>query len=508
VARFPDLLEWDGVSWHAGPQDLVGEPRALLSDGTALAAVGPFTIGAWFAPPFRGFEAARWDGQEWTVLAPWNARMHGLAGFWGGPAHVQALTVLGGKLAAGGVIDFAGTGSDWRPMESVALWDGSDWEAVPFGPGPGYSYGWPQALLGENDTLYAAGEFRYYPGPQPASVLRYANGSWTPLDTLPAHGTSLLRYGGDLFLGASIAGVPGPEIAGVLRWNGSAWESVGSTSGADQFHGVDHLAEYHGLLIAGGSFIAIDDIAANGVAAWDGRKWRNLGGPGPAPAFYRPDVRGIAIYRDQLVIAGAFAGDSLATPLMVWDGLGWRSIPGIHGEASSLCVVHGTLFLGGRLTLTGGEPLGVARWDGSSWQALGSGVNGWTLAFQDYGGALWLGGDFSRAGVNSSFGIARWSGPMSSPPSSAVLSAGRPNPFRGATDFSYHLERAGPVRVSVYDIAGREVSVLENATQGAGDYVTRWDGRDREGRDAPAGVYFVQIRSNVRTAARKIVRLR
>jgi flagellar hook assembly protein FlgD len=73
------------------------------------------------------------------------------------------------------------------------------------------------------------------------------------------------------------------------------------------------------------------------------------------------------------------------------------------------------------------------------------------------------------------------------------LEAARPNPFSGSTEIRFALAVPGRVRLSVYDVRGRLVVPLENGDLSAGFHVLRWDGRDGEGRPAPAGVYFVRF---------------
>ena len=56
----------------------------------------------------------------------------------------------------------------------------------------------------------------------------------------------------------------------------------------------------------------------------------------------------------------------------------------------------------------------IAKWDGSSWAALGSGLNGSVHAltvFDDGGGpALYAGGSFTSAGGVAASRIAKWDG--------------------------------------------------------------------------------------------------
>ena len=51
-----------------------------------------------------------------------------------------------------------------------------------------------------------------------------------------------------------------------------------------------------------------------------------------------------------------------------------------------------------------------------------------------------------------------------------------PNPFNPATAITYELPTASPVRLVVYDLFGREVATLVDATQAAGRYEVAFDG--------------------------------
>ncbi len=75
----------------------------------------------------------------------------------------------------------------------------------------------------------------------------------------------------------------------------------------------------------------------------------------------------------------------------------------------------GNLYAGGDFTSAGGAGANrIARWDGSNWDALGSGTDAHVSALAaDSSGNLYAGGDFATAGSRSSSCIARWTAPTS-----------------------------------------------------------------------------------------------
>jgi hypothetical protein len=84
-----------------------------------------------------------------------------------------------------------------------------------------------------------------------------------------------------------------------------------------------------------------------------------------------------------------------------------------------------------------------------------------------------------------------------------------PNPFRASTALTFALAQPGRVDVVVYDVLGREVRGLaRGAWLPAGAQRLVWDGRDGDGREANAGVYFVRVKTLMAEWTRAVVRIR
>jgi hypothetical protein len=87
------------------------------------------------------------------------------------------------------------------------------------------------------------------------------------------------------------------------------------------------------------------------------------------------------------------------------------------------------------------------------------------------------------------------------------LTAG-PNPLVGGSlTIRFARSSAGPVRIAVHDVAGRQVRMLHDGAAAAQGSL-RWDGADDLGRSAPAGVYLVRMESQGLRLARRVVRVR
>jgi len=68
----------------------------------------------------------------------------------------------------------------------------------------------------------------------------------------------------------------------------------------------------------------------------------------------------------------------------------------------------GNVYAGGTFTEAGGQPVNrIAKWDGTTWSALGSGFNNWCYALAiDGSGNIYAGGGFSQAGGVSANNVA------------------------------------------------------------------------------------------------------
>jgi hypothetical protein len=84
-----------------------------------------------------------------------------------------------------------------------------------------------------------------------------------------------------------------------------------------------------------------------------------------------------------------------------------------------------------------------------------------------------------------------------------------PNPFNPRTSIRYTVPApGGRVRLTVYDLRGREVRTLVDEHKGAGEYLAVWRGRDNAGRELGSGVYFYRMEIGDYRVERKMVLLK
>jgi hypothetical protein len=92
------------------------------------------------------------------------------------------------------------------------------------------------------------------------------------------------------------------------------------------------------------------------------------------------------------------------------------------------------------------------------------------------------------------------------PPTSMVTFLGsQPNPFGESTTLTFSVATETRVGISIYDVAGRRVRVLEDRVHRPGEHALTWDGRDQRGVPVSGGTYLCRIEAEGTVLTRTIV---
>jgi hypothetical protein len=226
----------------------------------------------------------------------------------------------------------------------------------------------------------------------------------------------------------------------VLRWTGTSWTWLGFPD--DTFNGpVYALNGYDDgtgpTLYAGGSFdhMVWSGQPMNAVAKLVNGHWQQVGGGLPASPTSAL-VWSLVAFDDgggkQLYVGGGFNTYStfLSDSLLRWNGSAWSEVgTGLVGVSPyapyvvAMCPYDdGTgpaLYVAGLFSAAGGVAAKcIAKWNGTTWSPLGSGLVGSqyaganALAVYDdgTGPALYVGGWFDYAGGVPANGLAKWNG--------------------------------------------------------------------------------------------------
>jgi hypothetical protein len=217
------------------------------------------------------------------------------------------------------------------------------------------------------------------------------------------------------------------DMKNLARWSPSnnQWEQV---PGIDQYHSnfIRSVCEdTSGNLYFGGDFNSIGGKTASKIAKFNpsSGRWSALYDENYPieEQQYGPVGGGVyatAISGNYLYIGGGyFNADNDEMRYIRRFNLStntWESVgTGTNGRVLSLTVDNaGNVYAGGEFTEVGNAPANfVAKWNGSSWEALDQGVDDYVFTLNYAGGKLYAGGSFNH--VNASFishGIAAWNG--------------------------------------------------------------------------------------------------
>ena len=75
-----------------------------------------------------------------------------------------------------------------------------------------------------------------------------------------------------------------------------------------------------------------------------------------------------------------------------------------------------------------------------------------------------------------------------------------PNPFNPSTKIRYQLAQSGEVYLAVYDLTGKEIAVLVNGSQNAGEHQVEF-----LGENLSSGVYMYRLTSGDQTYVKKMM---
>lgn len=484
---YGSVMKWDGATWSEYAPGLWGQPSCLTRYGSDLFSGGHISVVDPIDGSFQASSLALHTLGGWTGLIPWTDHMRGLGGPY--PAYVLGLEPYRDQLVVMGQFLMSGDPPHWKETSSLAGWNGTSWSQFPL-PGP---YSWSgRTLLANSDSLYIGGRFVDYSDSTHVlhPVARFDGTAWAVLDTLSLDLSSMAIYRGELYI-AGERTLPDRHRGEVHRWTGSRWELVGFTVGT-AYQALETMVVHDGKLIVGGSFEGISNVPAASIATWDGSQWASLGSE--VFSYYLPRIHTLVEHRGALVASGEFPYQS---GVAQWNGTTWIPLGQVLAYASTLASIGNELYLGGAIRFLDGRTVRdewIARWDGRSWESLGSGIDQWVTSLKGWHGSLYAGGFFTRAGTHGSYGVARWDGVRSVLNAPRItLAPGVPNPFRASSVFRYELAATGRVRISVHDVRGREIRVIEENEHAAGDHTVSWDGRARDGRPAASGIYYVRV---------------
>ncbi|WP_035558499.1 T9SS type A sorting domain-containing protein [Hymenobacter sp. IS2118] len=258
---------------------------------------------------------------------------------------------------------------------------------------------------------------------------RWQNGFGLPNGT-DSEVQVVVRAGTNIYIGGAFTVVGTISANRVAKWDGTAWSALGTgivSNGVFDTYVRALAVASNGDLFVGGQFSQAGGVAANHVARWNGTAWSSLG-TGAANGVSAGSgyvVNALAVAGNGDVYAGGSfvqAGGVAAANMARWNGTTWNALgTGIPNGSSSYVLAlavaaSGEVYAGGQFTQAGGISAdNVAKWNGLTWSSLSfAGANGTNSAVNALAvaanGDLYAGGRFVAAGGVLANRIARWNG--------------------------------------------------------------------------------------------------
>lgn len=313
----------------------------------------------------------------------------------------------------------------------------------------GSIFAWATFDSGAGNELYAGGSFTNAGGTLANHLVRRTAAGWAEVGgglTVGNGGVYAMRVHDDgsgpaLYVAGKFTAAGGVPFQSIARWDGISWSDVGggltrNSGSVGEVYDLEVFDDGSGPgLYATGRFDLAGQTPVVNLARWRGGAWSDvgggylgaLGGCCPYSLHVHDDGNGPALFvaGEAGVVGGTLSVNGIAR----WDGSNWQALGnGFTGGPFNFGAAMATfddgtgpkLFVGGDFAQADGVTVQhIASWDGSTWQALGSGLAGTAfpyggnglVAFDDgTGSKLYVTGLFETAGNAVSASIARWTG--------------------------------------------------------------------------------------------------
>jgi glucose/arabinose dehydrogenase len=262
------------------------------------------------------------------------------------------------------------------------------------------------AMTSDNVNIYVGGDFSMAGGVLANNIAVQTASGWSTLGS----GTNgrvnaiAVDQNGDVYIGGNFTQAGGIAVNNIAKWNGSNWSALGSgTSGPVAALAVDS----QNRLYVGGAFQEAGGTTVNNVAQWNG-SWTALTDANTSVAGTGNEIRSMAVdENDVLYIGGNFGsvGGNTINRIASWNGSNWQGLgSGTNGFVQAIVVRPDYIYAGGNFDIAGGNTVNrIARYDRSSgqWEALENGLSNSVNALTYFNGYIYIGGSFENALDNS-----------------------------------------------------------------------------------------------------------
>ena len=319
------------------------------------------------------------------------------------------------------------------PCDRVATWDGTSWSCLAGGVGIV-----ARAGVVWDGKLVVVGDFwnNFQPCVGCNGVAVWDGVSWSPLGTGVNNDVlSCTVWNNELVIAGDFTEADGNPCARIIKWNGTTWESVGPIGSFD--NDIRAMVEFEGELWVGGDF---NNVGGNppldGLVKYDPNTGGWVGGNSGVDLvggvnetvrvlYVNPNDGNLYMGGEfpELIDGNAGVQDFNMSGIAMYDGSVWTPLgTGLNEYCRAIHEYNGDIIAGGYFTNAGGTPANkIAKWDGTSWSAMGQGFDGigvdeYVKAATTWNGIFFAGGAYTQAEGNPMNYIAQWYEPATSAP--------------------------------------------------------------------------------------------
>jgi hypothetical protein len=497
------IAKWDGNSWSALGSGTDDDIYALSPFGIDMVAGGKFIN----AGGISANRIAKWDGNSWSALGQ------------GMNDRVFAIASYGGLLVAGGAFTYAGSDS----AGYVAAWNGTMW----FGLGVSMD-DWVYSLVYHEGSLIMGGSFKNAGSLYVSRVCKWDGGGYNRMITGTNNRVNVLFANDtDIYAGGDFTVAGGDYEFYTAVWTNQIVHSVSGTV---------RYADDNQIVTTGVVKAVRMDVSTREVIVIDSALIQSNG-------TYQ-----IHHGRNDSTFIVAFPNDELAdnfVPTYHPSSIDWitaeKVIPSINLSSIDIYVYRVTpqpllppaANIGGHVYLNytpqqflTGYPFskdgivyakqnGIYRKfavsDSTESYSLSGLVPGTYDLFANRIGYTSASktvtlGSSNLDTINFYLDTAGLIGihPIGSPvPDKFVLYQNYPNPFNPTTKIRFALDKNSHVRLMIYDILGREISLLVDGNLFKGEYEM-----DFNASALPSGIYFYKLSTEYSSVTKKMVVLK
>ncbi len=512
-----NIAKWDGSSWSALPSGssngVNATVYALAVSGTDLYVGGAFTLLGDGTTSAKSI--AKWNGSSWSTLPSGSSN--------GVNSAVYALAVSGTNIYVGGQFTLLGDGT--TSAKYIAKWNGSSWSTLTSGSSNGVNSN-VYALAVSGTGLYVGGSFAQLgDGTSANRIAKWNGSSWSTLPSGSSNGVNgavnvLAVSGTNVYVGGLFTQLGDGTTSAkyIAKWDGSSWSTLTSGSSNGVNNVVYALAVSGTDLYVGGQFTLLGDgtTSAKYIAKWDGSSLSAIdnGVNNYVYAFAISEVEGLIYVGGNFTIANSTLGtyyicklgDPSNTTLPVELTTFSASVSGraVNLKWQTATEVNNYGFEVQK------SAVGSSIAEGS-WRKIGfvdgSGNSNAPKSYNFTDESVSAGKYLYRLKQVDNDGQYKYSDnvevEVSTRPAAYSLTQNYPNPFNPSTRINYTIPENGMVTLKVYDITGREMSVLVNEIQPAGKYSVAFNGAT-----LASGIYLYTLKSGKYTATKKLMLLK